>query len=213
MKYKVHTISFQTEVISSGCTAFVVPFQLLEGPMEVLLSERVSDLFHLLNGLRTTASELRKKSKVTGSKVWTIGKLRNCLNAHFGQIICDGGWSCGLVYCPGGNATHLIWRVLASSNGISSWTPLKPQHNNPNPINTGVLTSLFLPHLSSLIDSLSSLNLLCHSKTDAPFMQDAPKAVWRIPYVSLAFFTCLKYNFIAYRSSKVSDCIFEIHQL
>ena len=47
-------------------------------------------------------------------------------------------------------------------------------------------------------------------------MQDAPKAVWSIPYVSLAFFPSLKHNFIAYRSSKVSsrpDCIFENHQL
>ena len=47
-------------------------------------------------------------------------------------------------------------------------------------------------------------------------MQDAPKAVWSIPYVSVAFFPSFKQNFIAYRSSKVSsrpDCIFEIHQL
>ena len=44
-------------------------------------------------------------------------------------------------------------------------------------------------------------------------MQDAPKAVWSIPYVSVAFFPSLKQNFIAYRSSKVSDCIFETHQL
>ena len=48
-------------------------------------------------------------------------------------------------------------------------------------------------------------------------MQDALKAVWSIPYVSVAsFFPSLKHNFIAYRSSKVSwrpDCIFEIHQL
>ena len=43
------------------------------------------------------------------------------------------GCSCGLVDCPGGNATDPIWRVLASSLGISSWTPLKPQHSNPNP--------------------------------------------------------------------------------
>ena len=43
------------------------------------------------------------------------------------------GSSCGLVHCPGGNVTEPIWRVLASSLGISSWTPLKPQHNNPNP--------------------------------------------------------------------------------
>ena len=44
-------------------------------------------------------------------------------------------------------------------------------------------------------------------------MQDAPKAVWSIPYISVAFFPSLRQNFIAYRSSKVSDCIFEIHQL
>ena len=36
--------------------------------------------------------------------------------------------------CPGGNTTEPIWRVLASSDGISSWTPLKPQHSNPNPL-------------------------------------------------------------------------------
>ena len=48
-------------------------------------------------------------------------------------------------------------------------------------------------------------------------MQDGRKAVWSIPYVSLAsFFPNLKHNFIEYRSSKVStrpDCIFEIPQL
>ena len=60
-------------------------------------------------------------------------------------------------------------------------------------INYGVLTSLLLPHLSSsLTDSQPSLNLLCHSKTDARF---------------------LKQNFTAYRSSSHPDCIFEIHQL
>ena len=85
------------------------------------------------------------------------------------------------------------------------------------PINSGVLTYLLFPHLSSsLIDSLPSLNLLCHSKTDAQFMQDGRKATWSIPYVSVAFFPSLKQNFIAYRSSKVSSCpycIFEINQL
>ena len=45
-------------------------------------------------------------------------------------------------------------------------------------------------------------------------MQDGRKAVWSIPYIFVAFFfSSLKHNFIAYRSSKVSDCIFEIHQL
>ena len=67
-----------------------------------------------------------------------------------------------------------------------------------------------------LTDSLPSLNLLCHWKTDVRFMQDDWKAVCSIPYVSVAFFPTLKQNFIAYRSSKVSsrsDCILEIHQL
>ena len=47
-------------------------------------------------------------------------------------------------------------------------------------------------------------------------MQDAPKAVWSIPYVSVAFFPSLKHNCIAYRSSEVlsrPDHIFEIPQL
>ena len=123
------------------------------------------------------------------------------------------------MHCPGGNATDPIWRVLASSDRISSWTPLKPLNIVTLtltlwPINSSVLTSLLLPHLpSSLTDSLPYLNLLCHSKTDARFMQDGRKAVWSIPYVSVAFFPSLKQNFIAYRSLLRPDCIFEIHQL
>ena len=85
------------------------------------------------------------------------------------------------------------------------------------PIDSGILTSLLLLHLSSsLTDSLPSLNLLCYSKTDARFMLDGRQAVWSIPYVSVPFFPTLKQNFTASRSSEVSshpDCIFEIHQL
>ena len=85
------------------------------------------------------------------------------------------------------------------------------------PINSGVLTSLLLPHLSSsLTDSLPSLNLLCYSKTHSRFIQDGRKAVWSIPYVFVAFLPSLKQNFISYRSSKVfsrPNCIFENHQL
>ena len=43
-------------------------------------------------------------------------------------------------------------------------------------------------------------------------MQDGPKVVWNIPYVSVALFPSLKQNFIAYHSSNVSDCIFELYQ-
>ena len=77
---------------------------------------------------------------------------------------------------------------------------LKTQHSNPNPNSVAnqlcVLTSLLLPHpSSSLTDSLASLNLLCHTKTDARFMRDAPKAVWSIPYISEAFFSKFKIEF------------------
>ena len=90
---------------------------------------------------------------------------------------------------------------------------------NPNPLANQLWCIDFLTPPTLLIistDSLPSLNLLCHSKTDARFMQDAPKAVWNIPYVSVAFFPNLKQNFIANHSTKVSsrpDYIFEIHQL
>ena len=37
------------------------------------------------------------------------------------------------MHCSGGNAIEPIWWVLAFSDGISSLTPLKRQHTNPNP--------------------------------------------------------------------------------
>ena len=125
------------------------------------------------------------------------------------------------MHCPGENATELIWRELASSDGISSWTPLKPQHSNPNPnpLANHLWCFDFLTHLTPLLIPhrlLAFLESLMPLKTDAQFMQDAPKAVWSIPYVSVAFLPSLKQNFIAHRSSKVSshpDCIFENHQL
>ena len=44
-------------------------------------------------------------------------------------------------------------------------------------------------------------------------MQDGRKAVWSIPYVSVAFFRSLKQNLFAYGSSSRPDYIFEIHHL
>ena len=76
------------------------------------------------------------------------------------------------------------------------WLPYS-SHTSHHPLQT-----LCLPWLSYATE-----------KNDAQFMQDAPKAVWSILYISVAFFSSLKQNFIAYRSSKVSDRIFEIHQL
>ena len=127
------------------------------------------------------------------------------------------GWSCGLVHCPVGNATDPIWRMLASSDGISSWTSLKPQHSNPkpNPLANQLWCSDFLTPPTPLRRP-AFLESLMPLKTDARFMKDGRKAVWSIPYVSQAFYPSFKQNFIAYRSRNVSsrpDCIFEIHQL
>ena len=82
------------------------------------------------------------------------------------------GWSCGLVYCPGGNAIDSIWRELASSDGLSSWTPLKPQQSNPypNPLDNQLWpidfltlpTPLTIPHkLPGFLESLMPLKNWC----------------------------------------------------
>ena len=126
------------------------------------------------------------------------------------------GWSCGLVHCPGGNATDPIWRVLVFSDGISSWTPLKPQHSNPNPNRLAnqlwcidfltPLTPLIIPHrLPAFFESLMPLKNWC--SIHARWLKSSLKHSIRF----CGIFSSLKQNFIAYRSSKVSlrpDCIF-----
>ena len=125
------------------------------------------------------------------------------------------------MHCPGGNATDPIWRVLASSDGISSWTPLEPQHSNPNPnplanqlrcINfLTPPTPLIIPHrLPAFLESLIPLKNWCsiHARCS--------KSSLKHPIRFCGIFRSLKQNFITYCSSKVSsrlDCIFEIPQL
>ena len=84
------------------------------------------------------------------------------------------GWSCGLVHYAAGNSTDPIWRVLASSLGMSSWTPIKPQDSNPNP-NPNLLANqlwcidfltppipLIIPHrLPAFLESLMPLKSRC----------------------------------------------------
>ena len=147
------------------------------------------------------------------------GRVRNCLDAHLGQIVCHKE-CCGLVHCPGENATDPIWRLLASSLGISSWIPLKTQHSDPNP-NIKPLanqlwcidfltppTPLIIPHrLPTCLESLMPLKNWCSSH--ARCSKSSLKHSIRFSGI----FPSLKHNFIAYPSSKVSDSIFEIHQL
>ena len=118
------------------------------------------------------------------------------------------------MYCPGENASDPIWRVLASSDGISFWTRLKRQYTNPNP--NPLASQLWCSDFLTPSISPYKLPAFFASLMDARFMQDGPKVVWRISYVSVAFFPSLKQNVIACHCSKVSsrpECIFEIHQL
>ena len=89
------------------------------------------------------------------------------------------GWSCGLVYCPAGNATDPISIVLAPSDRIYSWTPLKPQHSNPElfGLNSGVL-SFYLRHLSFPHNSLPWISYATQK------MLDSGKTVLKAPRIS-----------------------------
>ena len=122
------------------------------------------------------------------------------------------------MHCPSGNATEPTWRVLASSERISSWTPLKLQHSNsnPNPLANQLWsidfltppTPLIISHrLLAFLESLIPLKNRCsiHARWSKSSLKDSIRFC--------GIFPSLKQNFIAYRSSKVSDCIFEIHQL
>ena len=125
-----------------------------------------------------------------------------------------GALSCWKCHWP-------VWRVLASSDRIFSWTPLKPQHSNPNPNplanqlwSIDFLTHpipLIIPHrLPAFLKSLMPLKNWCsiHARCSKSSLKHSIRFS--------GIFPSLKQNFIAYPSSKVPsrpDCIFEIHQL
>ena len=143
--------------------------------MEVLLCERVNDLhyslFHLLNCLIMTACEgITKSHREKGLDYRDGEELSWC--PSLSNSLWQEGWSCGLVHCPGRIVTDPIWRVLASSDRISSWTPLKPQHSNPNPNPLANQlwcidfltppTPLIIPHrLPGFLESLMPLKNWC----------------------------------------------------
>ena len=125
------------------------------------------------------------------------------------------------MYCPDGNATDPIWRVLASSLGNSSWTPLKPQHNNPNPnplVNQLWCVDYLTPPTPRIIPHRlrAFLESLMPHKNRCLIHARCSKSSLKHSICFCGIFSNLKLNFIAYCSSKVSsgpDCIFEIHQL
>ena len=122
------------------------------------------------------------------------------------------------MYCPGGNSTDSIWRVLASSDGISSWTPLKPQHSNPNPNPLANQlwcidfltppTPSILPHrLPAFLESLMPLKNSCsiHAKWSESSLKHS------ICFCSI--FSKFKTGFYCLSFFLTSRLHFEIHQL
>ena len=174
--------------------------------MEVLLCERVNDLrhslFHLLNCLIMTASELTGISKSHREQGLDYREGQELSWCPSWSNSLRQGWSCGLVYCPGGDATDPIWIVLASSQRISSWTPLKPQHSNPNPNPLANQlwsidfltppTPLIIPYrLLAFLESLMSLKNWC--SIHARWSKSSLKHSIRF----CGIFPSLKQNFIA----------------
>ena len=120
------------------------------------------------------------------------------------------------MYCPGRNATDPIWKVLASSDGISSWNPWKPQHINPNPLANQLWfidfptppTTSIIPHrVPAFLESLMPLENWC--SIHARQSKSSLKHSIRFCGIFLKF----KKEFYSMSVFWVSDCIFEIHQL
>ena len=108
-----------------------------------------------------------------------------------------------------------IWRVLASSNGISSWTPLKPQHSNPNP-NPNPLanqlwcsdfltppTPLITPHrLSAFLESLIPLKNWCsiHARWSKSSLKQSIRfcgifSKFKTEFYCISFFLSIRLHF------------------
>ena len=100
----------------------------------------------------------------------------------------------------------------------SSRTPLKHQHCNPNPNPLANQlwcidfltppTPLIIPHRLPAF-----LEYLMPRKNWSSIHAKWSKSSLKHSIHSCGIFPSLKQNFISYRFSKVSDCIFEIHQL
>ena len=138
----------------------------------------------------------------------------NCLVAHLGQIVCDKD---GVV------DSCIVLLEMPLTRFKECW-PLpyeflpEPQHSNPNPNPLAnqlwsiylltPLTPFIIPHrLPAFIESLMPLKNWC--SIAARWSKSSLKHSIRF----CCIFPSLKQNFITYRSSKVSDCIFENHQV
>ena len=119
------------------------------------------------------------------------------------------GWSCGLVHCSGGNATDTIGRVWASFDGISCWTPLKPQNSIPcwlsceNPVHVDHASAVNKRHHQKFVAGFALFGLLGSGRTSMLLLGTLSLGLW-VTAVDLAF--------IAGHQS-IKNCGFRIDQL
>ena len=122
------------------------------------------------------------------------------------------------MHCPGGNATDPIFKSAGLFRQNLLLNSLKTLHGNPypNPLANHLWcidflippTTLIIPHrLPAFLESLMPLKNWCsiHARCFKSNLKHSIRFC--------GIFPSLKQNLIAYHSSKVSDWIFEIHQL
>ena len=116
------------------------------------------------------------------------------------------------MHFPAGNATDPIWRVLASSLGISSSTPWKPQHSIPCWLSVQWEPSACRTCQCCQKKIIKSLwvDLLCLAFLGLGELACFHRELsWSLGHSSrsrchcMAFFPSLKHSFIAYRSSNI----------
>ena len=164
-EYTHETLVF-FEVISSSCYALVYCFNnFWKAPWKSFIWACQWPSLQPLSPLQLSHND----------SLWAYGITKShreqCLDYRDGKELswCPSwsnslwqGWSCGLVHCPGGNSTEPVWRVLASSLGISSWTPLKLANKLWCIDFLTPLTPLIIPHrLRAFLESLMPLKNWC----------------------------------------------------
>ena len=143
------------------CSSCSVPTT-SKGPMEVLVWACQWPSSQPLSSLQLSHN----------NSLWALGITKSHREQGLDYMEAkELSWCPSCSNSPGRNATDPIWRVLATSLGISSWT-LKSQHSNPNPNPLAnklwcidflaPSTSLIIPHrCPTFLESLMQLKTWC----------------------------------------------------
>ena len=115
------------------------------------------------------------------------------------------GWSCGLVYCSGGNATEPIWRVLASS--YSSQISHHPSQTPCLPLISYTTQNWCSIHARSSIHARCSIHVRCsiHARCSKSSLKHSIRCFCGIFSKFKTEFYCISFSKESWRP----DCIFK----